>query len=68
MLKYLRDTTSQTGLRLTAHLVTQVHQKGLEVADEVMPCSTSPITRFVRNGTIRSGPGPRQQLAEIGKL
>jgi hypothetical protein len=36
VLKYLRDTTTQTGLRVTAHLVTQVYQKGLEVADEVM--------------------------------
>jgi hypothetical protein len=36
VLKYLRDTTTQTGLRVSAHLVTQMYQKGLEVADEVM--------------------------------
>src|SRR5207253_2408701 len=32
VLKYIRDTTTQTGLRVTAHLVSQVYQKGLEVA------------------------------------
>jgi hypothetical protein len=36
VLKYLRETTTQTGLRVRAHRVTQVYQKGLEVADEVM--------------------------------
>lgn len=36
VLKYLRDTTTETGLQVTAHLVTQVYQKGLEVAKEVM--------------------------------
>lgn len=36
VLQYLRETTTQTGLRVSAHLVTQVYQKGLEVTDEVM--------------------------------
>jgi hypothetical protein len=36
ILQYLRQTTTETGLRVLAHRVTQVYQKGLEVADEVM--------------------------------
>ena len=36
ILQYLRDTTTQTGLRVAAHLVTKVYQKGLEVTEEVM--------------------------------
>jgi hypothetical protein len=36
ILEYLRGTTTQTGLAVAAHLVTQVYQKGLVVADEVM--------------------------------
>ena len=36
MLQYLRDTTTQTGLRVVAHLVTQVYQKGIEVTDAVL--------------------------------
>lgn len=36
VLQYLRETTTQTGLKVAAHLVTQVYQKGLEVAAEVM--------------------------------
>jgi hypothetical protein len=36
ILDYLRDTKTQTGLRVTAHLVTKVYQKGLEVAQDVM--------------------------------
>jgi Rhodopirellula transposase DDE domain len=36
ILQYLRATTTQTGLCVVAHLVTQVYQKGIEVADEVM--------------------------------
>lgn len=36
VLHYLRETTTQTGLRVTAHLVSQVYQKGLQVAEEVM--------------------------------
>src|ERR1041385_639838 len=36
ILGYLRDTKTETGLRVVAHLVTKVYQKGLAVADEVM--------------------------------
>lgn len=36
ILDYLRQTTTQTGLRVAAHLVTQVYQKGIEVTQEVM--------------------------------
>ena len=36
ILDYLRDTTTQTGLKVVAHLVTKVYQKGLEVTNEVM--------------------------------
>jgi hypothetical protein len=36
ILKYLHDTKTQTGLRVAAHLVTKVYQKGLEVSEEVM--------------------------------
>lgn len=36
MLDYLRQTTTATGLKVTAHLVTQVYCKGIQVADEVM--------------------------------
>jgi hypothetical protein len=36
ILQYLQDTTTQTGLRVAAHLVTKVYQKGLEVTEEVM--------------------------------
>jgi hypothetical protein len=36
ILEYLRDTTTQTGLQVVAHLVTKVYQKGLEVTKEVM--------------------------------
>jgi len=36
MVKYLEDTTTQTGLRVVAHLVRQVYQKGIEVADKGM--------------------------------
>jgi hypothetical protein len=36
ILEYLRDTTTQTGLRVAAHLVTKVYQKGLDVTKEVM--------------------------------
>jgi hypothetical protein len=36
ILKYVRDTTTQTGLQVAAHLVTQVYQKGLAVTEEVM--------------------------------
>jgi Rhodopirellula transposase DDE domain len=36
ILQYLRDTTTQTGLKVVAHLVTKVYQKGLAVAEEVM--------------------------------
>lgn len=36
ILDYLRQTTTQTGLKVCAHLVTQVYQKGLEVAADVM--------------------------------
>ncbi len=36
VLQYLRQTTTQTGLSVAAHLVSQVYQKGLEVAQEVM--------------------------------
>ena len=36
ILDYLRQTTTQTGLKVAAHLVTKVYQKGLKVADKVM--------------------------------
>jgi hypothetical protein len=36
ILGYLRDTTTETGLKVVAHLVTKVYQKGLEVTNEVM--------------------------------
>lgn len=36
VLDYLRQTTTQTGLKVTAHLTTQVYQKGIAVAAEVM--------------------------------
>lgn len=36
ILQYLRDTRTQTGLRVVGHLVTQVYQKGIEVTDEVL--------------------------------
>ena len=36
ILDYLRDTTTETGLKVVAHLVTKVYQKGLEVTNEVM--------------------------------
>jgi len=36
ILHYLRETTTETGLAVIAHLVTKVYQKGLEVADKVM--------------------------------
>ena len=36
ILQYLRETTTQTGLQVTAHLVSEVYQKGITVADEVM--------------------------------
>jgi len=61
VLHYLRETTTQTGLSVTAHLVTQIYQKGLEVADEVM--ATLNITYHAVcpqwNYTIR----PRTQMA-----
>jgi hypothetical protein len=40
ILSYLRATTTATGLTVAAHLVTQVYQKGIEVAEEVMACLT----------------------------
>jgi hypothetical protein len=36
ILQYLRETTTETGLKVAAHLVPQVYEKGIEVADEVM--------------------------------
>lgn len=36
ILKYLRETTTDTGLKVAAHLVTRIYQKGITVADEVM--------------------------------
>lgn len=36
ILQYLRETKTETGLRVAAQLVPQVYQKGIEVADEVM--------------------------------
>jgi hypothetical protein len=36
ILQYLRQTRTETGLDVMAHLVTQIYQKGLEVAEEVM--------------------------------
>ena len=36
IVQYLHDTKTQTGLRVAAHLVTKIYQKGLEVTDEVM--------------------------------
>lgn len=36
ILDYLRATTTQTGLKVVAHLVTKVYQKGIEVSNEVM--------------------------------
>lgn len=36
VLDYLRQTTTATGLQVSAHLVTQVYQKGIQIADEVM--------------------------------
>jgi hypothetical protein len=36
ILDYVRDTTTQTGLKVAAYLVTKVYQKGLEVASDVM--------------------------------
>ncbi len=36
VLNYLRQTTTTTGLKVTAHLVTQVYQKGIQIADDVM--------------------------------
>ncbi len=36
ILSYLRATKTATGLGVAAHLVTQVYQKGIEVAEEVM--------------------------------
>jgi hypothetical protein len=36
VLQYLRQTRTETGLAVVAHLVTQIYQKGLEVTDEVM--------------------------------
>ncbi len=35
-LDYLRQTSTATGLKVTAHLVTQVSRKGITVAEEVM--------------------------------
>lgn len=36
ILAYLRQTSTETGLRVVAHLVTQVYEKGLKVTDAVM--------------------------------
>ncbi len=36
ILHYLRDTTTQTGLTVVAHLVEQVYQKGIQVTEEAM--------------------------------
>ena len=36
LLQYVRETTTQTGLSVVAHLVTRVYQKGIQVAQEVM--------------------------------
>lgn len=36
ILDCLRQTTTQTGLKVAAHLVTKVYQKGLKVTDKVM--------------------------------
>lgn len=36
VLDYLRQTTTATGLKVAAHLVTQVYQKGIQVTDAVM--------------------------------
>ncbi len=36
VLHYLRQTTTLTGLKVTAHLITQVYQKGIAVAEDVM--------------------------------
>ena len=36
VLSYLRQTTTATGLKVTAHLVTQTYQKGIQVAKDVM--------------------------------
>ena len=36
ILQYMRATTTQTGLRVAAHLVTQVYQMGAEVSDRAI--------------------------------
>ena len=36
MLQYLRDTKTQTGLRVRAHLVSEMYAVGERVPDEVM--------------------------------
>ena len=36
MLHYLRDTTTQTGLRVRAHLVAEAYQTGERITDEEM--------------------------------
>lgn len=68
ILQYLRETTTATGLKVVAHLVTQVYQKGIEITDAMMAQLklTSHAVCPQWNYTIQ----PRTQafLAEIGNL
>jgi len=68
ILQYLRETRTETGLRVAAHLVTQIYQKGIEVADEVMAALN--ITHHTIcpkwNYTIR--PRNHSIIPEIGNL
>lgn len=60
MLHYLRDTTTQTGLRVRAHLVSEVYQTGERVTDDELAtlCLEAHTVCPQWNYTIRPRPRP----------
>jgi hypothetical protein len=65
MLSYLRQTTTRTGLTVTAHRVTTVYPHGVKISDAVMAtlqiqahsiCPSWNYTLYPRGGTPANGP------------
>ena len=54
ILKYIRTTTTSSGLRVRAHLIRRRYPKGVKITDERMQAFPLQRTRLYPNGTTPS--------------
>ena len=68
VLEYLRETTTQTGLSVSAHLVSEIYQTGLKVTDAVMASLNITYHAICPQWNYTIRPRIEACLAETGNL